>query len=91
MLFRSYVNFAFDNIFNMDETALFWRQHLTRTLGKGQASGRKKQMERVTLGFACNATGTEKLRAIVVGKSVQPRCFKNKGDSCSVNVNLGMD
>ena len=55
-----YVNFAYDNIFNMDETGLFWRQHPTRTLGKGQTSGRKNEMERVTLGLACNATGTEK-------------------------------
>ena len=86
-----YVNFAWDNIFNMDETGLFWREQPSRTCAKGKVAGRKKEMQRVTVGLACNSTGTEKLRPIVVGKSAKPRCFKNKGKDWSVRTHLGME
>ena len=31
---------------------------------------------RITLGFACNADGSEKMPVLFIGKSKRPRCFK---------------
>ena len=39
-------------------------------------SGGKKSKDRITLAFTCSATG-EKLQPWVIGKSKNPRCFKN--------------
>jgi hypothetical protein len=41
-------------------------------------SGQKKNKFRITLSFACNATGTEKLPLFFIGKSVRPQCFQKK-------------
>ena len=66
------------NIFNADETGLFFRALPTRSFvhaAKGeQAKGGKKAKERVSV-LACSATG-EKLKPLVIGRSAKPRCFK---------------
>lgn len=41
-------------------------------------SGKKKDRFRITIGFACNADGSEKLEPIFIGKSKNPRCFQKK-------------
>jgi len=38
-------------------------------------SGKKQDKFRITIGFACNADGSERLPPIYIGKSKQPRCF----------------
>jgi len=38
-------------------------------------SGKKKDKFRITMGFACNADGSEKMPPFYIGKSKQPRCF----------------
>ena len=38
--------------------------------------GKKKDKFRLTLGFACNADGSEKLPLFFIGKSKRPQCFK---------------
>jgi DDE superfamily endonuclease len=40
-------------------------------------SGKKREKFRITLAFACNATGTEKMPIFYIGYSKQPRCFKS--------------
>jgi hypothetical protein len=40
-------------------------------------SGKKKDKFRITLGVACNADGSLKLPLFYIGKSKNPRCFKN--------------
>lgn len=47
----------------------------TLTLKSEKCFGGKRSKERVTLLFACNATGTEKLPTLMIGKSRKPRCF----------------
>ena len=37
----------------------------------------EKSKERLTILFTCNSTGTEKLTPVVIGKSENPRAFKN--------------
>ena len=67
------------DIFNADETGLYWRAMPDGTLSfkNAEASGCKVPKERVTLLLACNMDGTEKLEPLTIGKSKQPRCFKN--------------
>ena len=67
-----------NDVFNFDECALFHRLEPDKTLATKRLSGRKKNKERVTIGLCSNATGTDKLNPIVIGKCKNPRCFKNK-------------
>ena len=67
------------DIYNADETGLYWRAIPDGTLAHKteQAAGCKVPKERVTLLLACNMDGSEKLEPLTIGKSKQPRCFKN--------------
>jgi len=46
-----------------------------RGLGTKKQSGKKKSKFRITLGFTCNADGSEKLPPLYIGKYKRPRCF----------------
>jgi hypothetical protein len=63
------------DIFNQDESGLFWRQPPSRTLATGKKAGRKKDKQRVTASLLVNATGTEKLPLFLIGKAKRPRSF----------------
>lgn len=67
------------NVFNVDETGLFFKCMPDKTLTfKGETcSGGKRSKERITVLLGANMDGTEKLPALVIGKSANPRCFKN--------------
>ena len=68
-----------DDIFNADETGLFWKCLPEKTLSlKGEkCSGGKKSKDRVTVLASANMTGGEKLPLLVIGNFARPRCFKN--------------
>ena len=68
-----------DDIYNMDETGLFFRLGPNSTLATGAVKGTKKKKDRLTVAVCCNATGTDKLIPLVIGKSKRPRCFGKKG------------
>jgi hypothetical protein len=70
--------YAPQDIFNMDETALFYNAQPKRTLDiKGErCHGGKAYKDRVTMLLCCNADCSEKLRPLVVGKFEKPRCMK---------------
>ena len=63
------------DIYNMDETVLFYRLLPNSTLATGPVSGKKKQKERITVALCANATGTDKLVPLVIRKSAHPGCF----------------
>lgn len=65
------------NIFNADETGLFYRLLPSRTLCvKGtKCHGGSQSKQRVSILLCANMTGTEKLTPLVIGKSRRPRCF----------------
>lgn len=67
------------DIFNVDETGLFFKCTPNKTLAfKGETcSGGKNSKERVTLLVGANMDGSEKLPLLMIGKSANPRCFKN--------------
>lgn len=71
--------YAEHDIFNMDETGLFYKLTTDKMLNvKGEkCSGGKLSKERITLALCTNMSGTEKLTPLVIGKSAKPRCFKN--------------
>lgn len=65
--------------YNADELGLFFNLtpdksmvHRTET-----CHGGKRSKERVTVLLACNEDGSDKLKPFMIGKSKNPRCFKN--------------
>jgi hypothetical protein len=67
-----------DQIYNADESGLFWKLLPQRTLvhqAEASAPGRKMSKERITFMPCCNASGTHKMRLLVLGKSQKPRAF----------------
>ncbi|KAI6651233.1 Tigger transposable element-derived protein 6-like [Oopsacas minuta] len=65
-----------ENIYNVDETALFYKLRPEKTLTfKGEkCSGSKKQKDRLTV-LVEAIMASEKLPLLVIGKSKSPRCF----------------
>ncbi|CAD7675366.1 unnamed protein product [Nyctereutes procyonoides] len=68
-----------DDIFNADETGVFFQLLPQHTLAaKGDhCRGGKKAKQRLTALFCCNASGTEKMRPLIVGRSANPHCLRN--------------
>ena len=72
-------------IYNADETGLFYQLLPHRTLhfrGK-KCTGGKRSKNCISVLLCSNRSGTDKLKPLVIGKSKNPRCFKNV---CSLPV-----
>ncbi|KAL3842406.1 hypothetical protein ACJMK2_020441 [Sinanodonta woodiana] len=67
------------DIFNVDETGLYWRAlpHETLSFKAAEKPECQTAEDRLTILLACNMDGSEKLDALVIGNSKSPRCFKN--------------
>ena len=67
-----------EQIFNTDETGLFYRclPDKTHVFKNEKCAGGKLSKERLTVLVTASMTG-EKLPPLVIGKSANPRCFKN--------------
>ncbi len=76
-LIEKYSNFKPRNVWNIDETGLFWRLIQNRTYSMPEESKKrfKKSKNRVIALLLVNADGSERL-LVVVGKSREPRCFR---------------
>ncbi|CAH3978477.1 unnamed protein product [Pieris brassicae] len=68
-----------EEIFNADETGLFYNLTPDKTLKfKGEeCKGGKLSKTRITVLVAANMTGSCKRKLLVIGKAKKPRCFKN--------------
>jgi len=67
-----------EDVFNIDETGLFYRKTDKTLSFKGEkCSGGKLSKERLTVALCANMSGTEKMEPIVIGKYGKKRCFKN--------------
>ncbi|GFT71785.1 tigger transposable element-derived protein 6 [Trichonephila clavipes] len=66
------------NIFNTDETGLFFKclPEKTFSFKKEKCNGGKHSKEQLTILLAVNMDGSEKITPLVIGKSAKPRCFK---------------
>lgn len=79
-------SYAMRDVFNMDETGLFYRMTPDRSLTTANSTkGVKKAKDRITVALCTNMDGSEKLKPLVIGKSKNPRCFK------SFNASLYVD
>ncbi|XP_046397787.1 jerky protein homolog-like [Ischnura elegans] len=78
-------------IYNADETGLYWKCLPSKTLAFVQekhAPGHKSSKERLTVMCCGNASGSHKLRLLVIGKSKRPRSFKGtEGSQLPVDYN----
>ena len=64
------------DVFNFDETSIFYDLPPNKTLYTIRSNGKKSVKSRVTVALCCNASGSEKLEAMIVGKFKNPRCFE---------------
>lgn len=66
------------DIFNTDETGLFFKclPDKTLTFKDEKCHGGKHSKERLTVLLAVNMDGSKKLKPLVIGKAMKPRCFK---------------
>ena len=83
---ESLSKYPIDNIFNMDEAALFFRalpnkSYLMHDEGDPRKAGRgcktMSSKERLTLILCANATGNRKIVPVVIGSAKKPRCFQH--------------
>jgi hypothetical protein len=65
------------DIYNMDETGLYWKLVPDRSLSTEQLSGLKKEKARISLALTGNGDGTERVPIWAIGTAKKPRCFKN--------------
>lgn len=73
-------NLTPSQVYNADETGLYWKAMPTRTLvgeNERSAPGFKIKKDRITVLCCANASGEHKLKLAVIGKSRNPRAFKN--------------
>lgn len=76
-------SFAPQDIFNCDESALFWKMTPDRSLSTRSVPGRKKQKARISILFCCNSDGSERLPLLIIGTAKRPRSFAAAG----ININ----
>lgn len=75
------------DIYNMDETGLFWKAIPDTTLATKAQSGTKKEKARISLGHCSNTDGSDKLPLLAISSSQRPRCFaSNRINIDSLNV-----
>ena len=67
-----------DDVWNMDETALFYAAIPDQGLARQTQAGVKQLKTRLTLAVTVNASGTETLDPMFIGKAFKPRCFGKK-------------
>jgi len=77
MINEALEKYGAENVYNADETGLYFRALPTRTLClPGEApAGFKKEKERITVLLTANASGSRKLKPLVIGKAQRPQCF----------------
>ena len=68
-------NYNRSNIYNCDETELYWDLMPSKTLAHGSLSGTKKSKNRVTVMLTCNASGN-KLHPCLFTNYNTPRTLK---------------
>ncbi|GFX82492.1 tigger transposable element-derived protein 1 [Trichonephila clavipes] len=74
-------NYSADQVFNADETGLYWKKLPNRTYitkDEKTASGHKASKDRVTLLLCSNASGDQMLKPLLINKSLRPRALKDK-------------
>ena len=76
-------NYEPENVYNMDETGLFFRllprySLLMREEYISTTRGKKKSKDRMLLIGCANATGSHKFPCTLIGKPKEPACIKDR-------------
>nr|XP_034194539.1 jerky protein homolog-like [Osmia lignaria] len=69
-----------DNLYNMDETSLFWKMLPNKTLAsanENRITGKKIKKDRITLALCANASGNHKSPVLFINRYENPRVLKN--------------
>jgi len=69
------------NVFNMDESALFYNAAPRGSICKKEPPAHKQNKARVTMACCANADGSEKLPLLFLGTAAKPRWYKRKPTS----------
>ena len=78
------------NVYNLDETALFYELQTAMTIATGPVKGGKDSKKRITIASCCNATGSDKRKPLVIGHAKIPRCFKKWNPNTYVDYRLSL-
>jgi hypothetical protein len=65
-----------EDIYNMDESGLYWRRMPNGGLSNGKIAGQKRDKTRVSIVVATNATGTDRLPLWLIGTAKTPRALR---------------
>ena len=66
-----------EDVYNADETGLYWKLEPHKSLASGPLTGLKKPKDRITVMLACNIIGTHKLPPVFIYKFKNPHCIHN--------------
>lgn len=66
-----------EDIYNMNESALFLKMTPDRTLRTEQSTGGKHDKACITINLACNVIGSHKFELWFIGKAAKSRCFSD--------------
>ena len=66
------------DIYNMDETGLFYRMSPDKIIATRQIEGSKKDKTRMTIAFTCNVDGSDRFAPFFIGHYQKPHCFGRK-------------
>lgn len=69
------------DVFNCDESSLYWKLTPDRGLSSVSVPGRKKQKSRISVHFCCNSDGSERFPLLFIGTAKKPRSF------AGININ----
>jgi hypothetical protein len=73
---KQLLEYALCDIYNCDETGLFFKAVPDSSLSTKPVPGQKIKKDRITIMHTCSAD-SERLKIWMIGKSKTPRCFKN--------------
>ena len=66
-----------EDIYNIDETGLYWKMMPSRGLATQSMSGIKKDRARISLVLCTNASGTDRFPVWIIGKAKTPVALRN--------------
>lgn len=78
--------YALKDIYNFDETAVFYAAPPRTTISSQGFSGWKDSKKRLTVGILCNADGSDKwFDPFIIGHARRPDCFKKGKTRCEAS------
>ncbi len=75
--------YALENMFNFDETAMYWKMTPDKGLSHDQISGTQKAKVHLTVAPCCSASGTDRQPILLIETAARPLAFRAAG----VNTN----